>query len=90
MKKHNFTPFSLTFITKQVKIVSDTKVFTASRRGQPLASAVIVFYGNSAFYHHGASIPSKIPAAYLLQWEAIREAKRRGHRFYNFWGVVKE
>ena len=27
--------------------------------------------------------------AYLLQWEAILEAKRRGQKRYNFWGVVK-
>jgi lipid II:glycine glycyltransferase (peptidoglycan interpeptide bridge formation enzyme) len=92
--KHSFTPFSLTFLQKQVKILSKDNnilVFTALYNNQPLASAIIVFYGNSAFYHHGASSPTKypkIPAAYLLQWEAIREAKRRGHKFYNFWGVI--
>jgi lipid II:glycine glycyltransferase (peptidoglycan interpeptide bridge formation enzyme) len=90
VKKHHFTPFLLTYLKKQVIMMIDTQVFTAYYRGQPLASAIIVFYGNSAFYHHGASVPSKIPAAYLLQWEAIREAKRRGHKFYNFWGIIKE
>lgn len=99
VKKHNFTPFSLTFLNNQVRIMTETEmagqktpcqVFTAYHQGKPLASAIVVFYGNSAFYHHGASVPSKIPAPYLLQWEAIREARRRGHRFYNFWGIVKE
>ncbi|MFY9457469.1 MAG: peptidoglycan bridge formation glycyltransferase FemA/FemB family protein [Candidatus Spechtbacterales bacterium] len=93
VKKHNFTPFSLTFIKKQVRIFSESanaQIFTAWYDGKAIASAIIIFYGNSAFYHHGASIPSKIPAAYLLQWEAIREAKRRGHKFYNFWGIVRE
>ncbi len=93
VNRHNFTPFSLTFIQNQVKIFADTagvQVFTAWHNGKAIASALIVFYGNSAFYHHGASIPSNIPAAYLLQWEAIREAKRRGHKFYNFWGIIKE
>jgi len=93
VKKHNFTPFSLTYIKNQVKIFSQNnsvRVFTARHNGQPLASSIIMFYGDSAFYHHGASIQSKIPAAYLLQWEAILEAKRRGHKFYNFWGIIKE
>ncbi len=97
VKKHNFTPFSLTYLSKQVRILKETtsglktscQVFTAYHNGQPLASAIIVFYGNSAFYHHGASIPNKIPAAYLLQWEAIRAAKCRGYKFYNFWGIIK-
>lgn len=91
--KHHFTPFSLTYIENQVKILSgdnNALVFTAWHNTKPLASAIIVFYGNSAFYHHGSSVPSKIPAAYLLQWEAILEAKRRGHKFYNFWGIVKD
>ncbi|MEK7143873.1 MAG: peptidoglycan bridge formation glycyltransferase FemA/FemB family protein, partial [Patescibacteria group bacterium] len=26
----------------------------------------------------------------LLQWEAIKEAKNRGCRFYNFWGIAPE
>ncbi|MBI4130201.1 peptidoglycan bridge formation glycyltransferase FemA/FemB family protein [Candidatus Roizmanbacteria bacterium] len=53
-----------------------------------LAGGIFLYYGNYAIYHHGASIPSKIPAAYLLQWEAIRAAKRRGIRYYNFWGIA--
>ena len=33
------------------------------------------FYMGQAIYHHGASVPSKIPAASAIQWAAIREAK---------------
>ena len=93
VKKHNFTPFSLTYLKNQTNTFKNTgsvKVFTAWHRGEAIASAIIIFYGNSAFYHHGASIQSKIPAAYLLQWGEIREAKRRGHKYYNFWGIIKE
>ena len=101
VSRHIFTPFSWTYLKNQVKILGsppyqggvrgDSLVFTAYYNNEPLASAIVVFYGNSAFYHHGASSPTKypkIPAAYLLQWEAMREAKRRGHKFYNFWGVI--
>ncbi len=101
VSKHSFTPFSLIYLKNEVKILGSppyqggvrggSLVFTAYYNNEPLASAIVVFYGNSAFYHHGASSTTKypkIPAAYLLKWEAIREAKRRGHKFYNFWGIV--
>lgn len=93
VKKHKFTPFSLTYLKNQVKVLAENgsaQVFTAWHQNKPLAASIIVFYGNSAFYHHGASRQSKIPAAYLLQWEAILRAKRRGHKFYNFWGIVND
>ena len=42
------------------------------------------------FYHHAALLPKchKIPLAYLLQWFAIKEAKRRKCVLYDFWGYV--
>lgn len=62
----------------------------ASLAGELLASAMILFWGSEAIYHHGASVPGKIPASYLIQWEAIREAKKRGMKIYNFWGIAPE
>lgn len=58
--------------------------------GKILASAIVLFYGNQAIYHHGASVTSKIPASYLIQWEAIQEAKKRGIKLYNFYGIAPE
>jgi lipid II:glycine glycyltransferase (peptidoglycan interpeptide bridge formation enzyme) len=55
-----------------------------------LASSIIIFTKNAAFYHQGASLHTKIPATYLLQWEAIKEAKNRGCLIYNFWGIYDE
>jgi len=69
-----------------------TKLFLAIYEGKVIAGALIVFYGNQAVYHHGATADEfkNIPAAYLLQWEAIKEAKKKGKKLYNFWGVVPE
>lgn len=53
-----------------------------------LSAAIILFSGNQAIYHHGASLSSKFPVNYAVQWEAIRTAKKRGYEFYNFWGVA--
>lgn len=63
-------------------------VWTARQGGALIASAVIIYYGNQACYRHGASAKSNIPAAYLLQWEIIKDARRRGLAWYNLWGIA--
>ena len=55
-----------------------------------LSTAIILFSGNQAIYHHGASNRTKLPVSYAVQWEAIRIAKKRGLVWYNFWGVAPE
>ncbi len=57
---------------------------------ETVAAALILYYGNQAIYHHGASIYSKAPVSSALQWEAIRDAKKRGMKVYNFWGIAPE
>ena len=65
-------------------------LFLAKYQGQIVAAALILFSGIQAIYHHGASITTDIPGSYLLQWEAIREAKKRGLKYYNFRGIAPE
>lgn len=69
---------------------NQAELFLAYYEGNVIAGALIIYYGNQAVYHHGASSDAfkEIPAAYLLQWQAICEAKKRGLALYNFWGVV--
>jgi peptidoglycan pentaglycine glycine transferase (the first glycine) len=55
---------------------------------QLISGAIILFYGGQAIYHHGASIPSKIPVSYTVQWKSILEAKNRGIKVYNFYGIA--
>ena len=66
------------------------RVFKALKNGKVLAMAVIAFYGDMAYYLHGASEKDAQSAGYPIQWEVIKEAKRRGLKTYNFWGVVKD
>src|SRR3989338_5427151 len=74
------------------QLVKDNQImiFEGYYQKQLLSSALILFYNEQAIYHHSASIPSKIPVNYLLQWEVILEAKRRGMSVYNFWGIAPE
>ncbi|MFN4213057.1 MAG: lipid II:glycine glycyltransferase FemX, partial [Microgenomates group bacterium] len=104
-KREKFTPFSKEFIKGEFEAFYKTgnalflfgKIKTNFNQFQListnfnyLASALIIFTKSTAFYHQGASLHSKIPVSYLLQWEAIREAKKRGCQLYNFWGIYDE
>jgi len=86
-KRHNFTEHK--GIREEFETL-DCDLFLASHDKQLLAAAIIVYFGDEAIYHHGASMPNKVGASYALQWAAIREAKRRGKKLYNFWGIAPE
>jgi lipid II:glycine glycyltransferase (peptidoglycan interpeptide bridge formation enzyme) len=92
-KRQKFVPFSYKFLDEQFAVFADVDkalIYTASYEGKILAQAFIIFYGQEAVYHYGASTEDgrKYPGAYLIQWEAIKEAKKRGMTRYNFWGVA--
>ncbi|MBI2430691.1 MAG: peptidoglycan bridge formation glycyltransferase FemA/FemB family protein [Candidatus Levybacteria bacterium] len=65
-------------------------LFLAYYNGKVISGALIAYVGQMAIYRHGASDARyrDIPASYLLQWEAIREAKKREKTLYNFWGIA--
>ncbi|MDP2690983.1 MAG: peptidoglycan bridge formation glycyltransferase FemA/FemB family protein [bacterium] len=94
-ERHQFTPYPKDFFRNQVRLFAEDDqvlVIEATHGGELLASAIIMTYGKVGAYHHGASSSNpehrKIPASYLIQWEAIQEARRRGCSRYNFWGVA--
>lgn len=92
--RHGFVPFTRSFLEAQEKEFSPSDVYTviATHEGKDVAGAILMHFGDTVFYHHGASIklPSSVPAAQYLQWSAIKEAKRRGAIRYNFWGIAPE
>lgn len=95
VERHKFIPFSLDFLTKQFETFArddEIVLFLAKYKKEIIAAAIIVYYADSGFYHHGASTLKypKIQAPYLLQWEAIKEAKNRELLFYNFWGIAPD
>ncbi len=93
--RQHFTPYSRDFLKNEFEAFQkDNKIlfFFAKYKDEIVSAAMIIYSGESAFYHQGASSHKypKIPAPYLLQWEIIREAKKRGLKYYNFWGISPE
>lgn len=95
-KRHKFYRFSTEYIQKEFSAFApqnQAAVFNAYLpSGELDSSAVVIYYGDMAAYRHGASLNlnPKLPTSYLLQWEAIKEAKKRGIKLYNFWGIAPE
>jgi len=94
-QRHHFIPFPLNYLKNQLSCFSpdnEIVIFLGKYKGEIISSAIIIYWQKIGFYHHGASLPqnNKIPVSYLLQWEAVKEAKNRGCRKYNFWGIAPE
>ncbi|MBI1866552.1 MAG: peptidoglycan bridge formation glycyltransferase FemA/FemB family protein [Candidatus Staskawiczbacteria bacterium] len=93
VKAQNFIPFSLDYLSKEfLAFLSDNQIllFFAKYKGNIIAGSFEIFWSGIGFYHHAALLPEfkKLPVSYLLQWEAIKEAKARNFKIYDFWGYA--
>ena len=94
-KRHNFVIFSEKYLRDELSSLlpdNEVMIFLGKYQGEVVSAALFVFWQNMAFYHHSGSLSkfNKFPVSYLLQWEAIKEAKKRGCEVYNFWGIAPD
>jgi peptidoglycan pentaglycine glycine transferase (the first glycine) len=99
-KRQKFVPFSDKFIKNEFEIFSKENeiIFVIGKyKDEVAAGSLIIFWPASlqggsgmAFYHQAASLGkfAKYSIPYLMQWEAIKEAKKRGCKIYDFWGFT--
>ncbi len=93
--RHRFIAFSEDFLTKQFVAFAkhgEAVLYTAKLGDEILAQNFMIFYGNEASYHYGVSseLGTKYSGAPLLHMAAMRDARERGIKRYNFWGIVDE
>lgn len=93
--RHGFVAFSEDFFLKQFTALAkngEAVLYSAKYQGETLAQNFMIFYGNEASYHYGVSseLGTKLSGAPLLHLEAMRDARERGIKRYNFWGIVEE
>ena len=92
-KRQGFVAFSEDFLVKQFEAFAKNNeviMYIAKKDGEILAENFMIFYGNEASYHYGVSSPlgNKYSAAPLLHMAAMQEARNRGIKRYNLWGIV--
>lgn len=79
------------YYRKMLEIIPEKilKLYCAEFEGKIIAANLVVFYETTAIYLHGASDNEhrNVMAPYLLQWQAILDAKNAGLKYYDFGGV---
>ncbi len=89
--RQGFVPFTKASTAAELETFGrQCQIITVWHKEKALASGVFLFDDNAAYYHQGASVHSKLPAAHAYIWAAILEAKKRGCTEFNFWGVCSE
>jgi lipid II:glycine glycyltransferase (peptidoglycan interpeptide bridge formation enzyme) len=68
---------------------NEARLLLAEYEGQLLAGIFVGLFARQGIYLYGASgnEQRQLMPNYLLQWEAIRWAKRQGALTYDFWGI---
>jgi peptidoglycan pentaglycine glycine transferase (the first glycine) len=62
----------------------------AKFEGEAIAATIMIDFGDTRTYVHGASERThrKLMAPALLHWRLIQDAKQRGFKWYDWWGVA--
>ena len=62
----------------------------AEYAGEVLAAHIVISFGETATYVHGASSSKsrEVMAPHLLQWKTIKRAQEKGFKKYDFFGVA--
>ncbi len=92
-RRQKFVPFSDRYLKNEFNaFLEDNQIslFFGKYKGEIAAGAMVIFWSKTGFYHQAASVSeyAELNIPYLIQWQAIKEAKKRGCRTYDFWGFV--
>lgn len=92
VKRQKWTFYSREYIENEFKTFTQSDqalLFLAKYQGRFIAGAMFIFDKFQSVYHHSGALTEfrNTPASYLIQWEAIKEAKSRGLPRHNFWGL---
>ncbi len=92
-ERNKFEGKDLDFFQKYAKCCGEfSKVFIAQSENNILATAIVVYFGDRATYFYGASSDRmrEYMAPYALHWHIIQDAKKKGYKEYDFWGIAKD
>ncbi len=89
-RRDKFRPYPDEYYRQLFKVDPNfVKLYLARYKGEILAANIIVFFGKTATYVHGASSDKHrdVMAPHLLHWHVITEAKISDYTWYDFWGA---
>ena len=90
-KRQNFVPPSLkTLLAEREAFGDKIVIYKAMSEGKPVAYGLIIKSGVEADYYEAASteLNRKLPGAYALLWQAMKDLKSEGYERFNLWGIA--
>ena len=91
-KRQGFVPPNLkTLLAEREAFGNQIAIYTAkTSEGKPIAYGMIIKDGKEGDYYEAASteLNRKMPGAYALLWQAMRDLKADGYERCNLWGIA--
>jgi peptidoglycan pentaglycine glycine transferase (the first glycine) len=93
LARDKFSGHEKDFYKKMIEILGPqhhAKMYLAEYEKEIIAGMILTYYKDTAIYYYGASSNKyrEVMAPYLLQWTAIKDAKERGFKYYDFLGIA--
>lgn len=89
-KRDRFNPHPADYYKKLFNCNGlETKLFFAKYNDHLIAAALVLIYGNTGYYLHGASDYNyrNLMAPHALHWHIIKQLKAEGLEQYDLWGI---
>lgn len=95
VERQKWKAYNFDYLKKEFAVFSQNdqiKIYLAYYQGQIIAASLFIYYRGEVFYHHSGSLTEfrNIPASYLIQWQAIKDAKAMDNSKYNFFGIARD
>ena len=91
-RQHFVPPDLKTLLAERKAFGDNAKIYIAKTAEDkaPIAYGLILIDGEEAEYYEAAStdLNRKLPGAYALQWQVIKDLKKQGIKRYNLWGIA--
>ncbi len=90
-RQHFVPPDIKTLLAEREAFGDQAQIYIAKTAdGQPIAYGLILISGDEAAYYEAASteLNRRLPGAYALQWQVMRDLKKQGIKRYNLWGIA--
>ena len=91
-KRQGFVPPSLkTLMAEREAFGNNAKIYVAeTAEGEKIAYGLIICDGLEGDYYEAASteLNRKLPGAYALLWQVMRDLKAEGYERFNLWGIA--
>ena len=91
-KRQGFVPPNLnTLLAEREAFKGNISIYVAkTAEGEPIAYGMIIKSGKEGDYYEAAStdLNRKLPGAYALLWQAMKDLKAEGYERFNLWGIA--